>query len=438
MKRLIPKAILKNLRPRYHASVSWLGSVLAGRPSEAMRVVGVTGTKGKSTTLFLAYHILTSLGKKVGVSSSIYFSDGTGLTKNDLRNSMPGRFTLHNLMKQAKDNGCEIFLVEVTSEGLAQNRHIGIHFDLAAFTNLYPEHLESHGGFEAYKQAKGKLFESLADARVKTIRGQEISKCTVVNHDDEHHPYYQHQGLHDIVSIGIESEADITATITSSDQSSVDFELIKGEHRHSAHLPLVGEFNVINALLALAIGEWAGCEMSAMVETLATTKGVPGRMNVLPGNPTVVVDYAHIPVALEKVYGTVREHVAKPKAKTIAVLGSCGGGRDNWKRGPMGKIAATMNDIVIITDEDPYDEDPQEIIDTVFAGVTQAGKTEGKNAFRVLSRRDAFQKSLELAGPDDVIIITGKGSENSIIRANGRREAWNDTEQITALLNTQE
>jgi UDP-N-acetylmuramoyl-L-alanyl-D-glutamate--2,6-diaminopimelate ligase len=179
----------------------------------------------------------------------------------------------------------------------------------------------------------------------------------------------------------------------------------------------------VNLWVIIGVAHWLGYEYSQIDKVLTALNDIPGRMNKVSTKPNIFVDYAHIPEALEKVYQTVNSSF-KGKGKTIAILGSCGGGRDTWKRSPMGKVAGQMNDY----------ENPQAIIDEVFAGVLEAGKVENENAWRVLSRLDAFRKALSLAGPEDNIIITGKGSETSIMRAKGVKEYWNDTEEILKLL----
>lgn len=428
-------SLISKLKSYYHIGITYGAHIITGRPSESMIVIGITGTKGKTSTVYALYQVLIKLGLKVGLSSSVYTSNGKELIKNPIRNSMPGRGRIHQLMRESQQNGATVFIVEVTSEGLAQNRHLGIHFDSVVITNLYPEHLEAHGGFENYKRAKGILFNVFDTAKTKTVQGKVIQPISWVNQDDEHQEYYRNLTQKTVYSIGKSDKARIQMKSIESDENGLVFTYTDKNLNTSYQVttPVLGEFMGYNLLFVIGIAHWLGFEYEAINKTLATLNDIPGRMNKIATNPTIFVDYAHIPEALEKVYQTINLSF-KGKGKTIAILGSCGGGRDTWKRLPMGKIAGQMNDYVIVTDEDPYDENPQSIIDEVFSGVLESGKIENTNAWKVLSRRDAIIKALALAEREDVIIVTGKGSETSIMRAKGEKENWNDTEVILSLL----
>lgn len=430
------KLVLKKLKAIYHLFFNYTINILMRRPSESLIVIGITGTKGKTSTVYTLYQTLVKLGMKVGLTSSVYSSNGLELYKNKIRNSMPGRGQIHRLMREAKNNGATIFIVEVTSEGLAQNRHRGIHFDSVVITNLYPEHLEAHGGFENYKKAKGLLFKSFEQSKSKTINSKTINPLAWVNQDDEHQEYYRGLTQKSVYSTGKSEQSTLQMLSIKSDQDGLDFNYRDNNTRqyYKVSTPVLGEFMGYNLLFVIGITHWLGYEYKSINKVLSNLNDIPGRMNKVATNPTIFVDYAHIPEALEKVYQTVNNSFKTKNTKTIAILGSCGGGRDTWKRSPMGKVAGQMNDYVIITDEDPYDEDPQAIIDEVFTGVIDAGKVENKNAWRILSRKEAFQKALTIAQKQDIIIITGKGSESSIMRANGMKENWNDTEEILKLL----
>ena len=432
----MPKAILKKLKFLYHLMFNYTINVLIGRPSESLIVIGITGTKGKTSTVYTLYQTLVKLGLKVGLTSSVYSSNGIEVSKNKIRNSMPGRGQIHRLIREAKNNGANVFIVEVTSEGLAQNRHRGIHFDSVIITNLYPEHLEAHGGFENYKKAKGLLFQSFEKSQSKIINSKIIEPLSWVNQDDEHQEYYRGLTQKQVYSTGKSEQATLQMLAIKSDQNGLDFNYQDNntDENYKVTTPVLGEFMGYNLLFVIGIAKWLGYDYKSINKVLNNLNDIPGRMNKVATNPTIFVDYAHIPEALEKVYQTINTSFKSKNTKTIAILGSCGGGRDTWKRSPMGKVAGQMNDYVIITDEDPYDENPKAIIDEVFSGVLEAGKIENQNAWRIASRREAFKKALDLAQKQDIIIITGKGSETSIIRAGGVKENWNDTEEILKLL----
>jgi UDP-N-acetylmuramoyl-L-alanyl-D-glutamate--2,6-diaminopimelate ligase len=430
------KAILKQLKSFYHLVLNYGVNIILGRPSESMIVIGITGTKGKTSTVYTLYQTLIKLGLKVGLTSSVYSSNGIELAKNKIRNSMPGRGQIHKLMREAQKNGATVFIVEVTSEGLAQNRHRGIHFDSVVITNLYPEHLEAHGGFENYKKAKGLLFQFFDKSQSKTINSKIIEPLAWVNQDDSHQEYYRSLTDKQVYSTGKSSQATLQMLSITSEQNGLEFRYKDNNtnQEYNVKTPVLGEFMGYNLLFVIGITYWLGYDYDKINQVLANLNDIPGRMNKVYTNPTVFVDYAHIPEALEKVYQTINTSFKNKNSQTIAILGSCGGGRDTWKRLPMGRVAGEMNDYVIITDEDPYDENPKAIIDEVFNGVLESGKQENKNAWRILSRQEAFKKAIELAQNEDIIIITGKGSETSIIRAGGVKENWNDTEEILKLL----
>lgn len=427
--------LAKQIRPLYHGTLAWFGHWWYGRPSSDMWVIGITGTKGKSTITYLTYQMFHRLGIRTGMSSSVYMSAGKTPYANPFGNSMPGRTRLHRLIKEAKTTGCTTFVMEVTSEGLAQNRHLGIAFDGAICSNLHPEHLEAHGGFENYKKAKGELFEALDQSLPKTIYGKTLPNREILNQDDEHWEYFARIGSQETATIGLSDTSDIYATDIRTTASHTQFQVhfSDDDSIYAVTTPLLGTFNVYNALFVIALCDWFGCDREQVAHSLAYVENIPGRMQVIHQHPTIIVDYAHTAEALEQVYTTLRQ-VMPQDGQLIGVLGSAGGGRDTWKRKPMGEMAGKYLDYAIVTDEDPYDEDPQKIIDEVFQGVITSQKEEDTNAFRILSRRQAFEKALSLATDNDVIIITGKGSEHEIHRAGGTVEPWNDREEMLSLV----
>ena len=363
------KSIFKRLKSIYHLILNYTVNILTSRPSESLIVIGITGTKGKTSTVYALYQTLIKMGLKVGLTSSVYSSNGIELSKNKIRNSMPGRGQIHKLMREAKNNGATVFIVEVTSEGLAQNRHRGIHFDSVVITNLYPEHLESHGGFENYKKAKGLLFQSFDKSNPKKIKSKTINPLAWVNQDDKYQNFYRGLTNKQVYSTGKSKQASLQMLSIKSDQNGLDFSYQDNNNKqnYKVKTPVLGEFMGYNLLFVIGISHWLGYDYNKINKVLANLNDIPGRMNKVHTNPTIFVDYAHIPEALEKVYQTINTSFKSKNSKTIAILGACGGGRDTWKRSPMGKVAGKMNDYVIITDEDPYDEKPQEIIDAVFS-----------------------------------------------------------------------
>jgi len=379
-KELIKKFIPKFLLQIYHFKLALIGATIFGFPgmNKKLKIIGVTGTSGKSTTVDFITRILEEAGNKVASISTIRFKVADKEWENKYKMTMPGRFVIQKFLKQAKKAGCKFVVLEVTSQGIMQYRHKFINFDTAVFTNLSPEHIESHGNFENYRKAKLKLFKS-----VKNIH--------VINRDDENSKYFWEIPAKQKIGYSIK-----------------DFK------RTELKLNLIGDFNILNALAAISVAKVYGIDFNTCKKALEKVKGIAGRMEIVVEKPfTVVVDYAHTPEQLESVYKSLQD---KP---LICVLGSCGGGRDKWKRPVLGKIAKDYCKEVIVTNEDPYDEDPMKIIEDVAEGVN--GKAQ-----KILDRREAIRTALKLATPYDTVIITGKGSEPWMCIKNNKKIPWDD------------
>ena len=396
MKELIKKFIPPFLLSFYHLALAFLGAVLYGFPSKKLKVIGVTGTNGKTTVVNLTAGILESAGFKVASLSSIKFKIGDKERPNTLKMTMPGRFKLQKFLKQAAGDSCQYAVLEVSSEGIKQHRHRFIGFEAAVFTNLSPEHIEAHGGFEKYKKAKGKLFQA-------------TKRIHVVNVDDKNADYF----------LGFKAKKTYTYGWEKGDVNTKNT---------SFRLPLIGKFNIYNALAAICVGLSQGVNLETCRKFLEKAEGIPGRMEEIISSPfRAIVDYAVTPDALEQLYQTIKETFS-PK-KLIAVFGSCGGGRDKWRRPVLGEIAAEYCDRIIVTNEDPYDEDPSQILSEIKSGISKFQFPES-NFYEILDRRQAIRKALELAKPGDVIAITGKGCEPWIAEAKGRKIPWDDRKVV--------
>ncbi len=370
----------------YHQMWPALGAVIYRFPAKKVKVIGITGTNGKTTVVHLATEILEAAGYKVASISSLRFKIGEKEWKNELKMTMPGRMKIQKFLRQAADARCQYVVMEVTSEGIKQYRHKFIDFDVAVFTNLTPEHVESHGGFENYKRAKGELFKS--------------AKTAIINLDDENAEYFSALCKGKKYGYSVESGSIDIAT------------------------PLPGKFNLYNALAAAYVGLSQGVDMKVIKETLGKAKGIPGRMETVIKEPfPVIVDYAHTPDALEKVYKTV-----KGRHKLVCVLGAAGGGRDKWKRPQMGKIAARYCDEIILTNEDPYNEDPSRILAEIKSGIS----SPISKLYEILDRRKAIKKALRIAKRGDIVVVTGKGAEPWLMTGEGR-VAWDDREIVRAV-----
>ncbi len=393
MKDLIKKFIPSFLLGWYHYFLSFLAAVFYCFPSRKIKVVGVTGTNGKSTTVEMAARVLEEAGRKAASLSSIKFKIKEKEWKNMFKMTMPGRFEIQKFLKKALKSGCQYAIVEVTSEGIKQHRHRFINFEAAIFTNLSPEHIEAHGSFEKYREAKGKLFSA-----AKNIH--------IINAEDKNAEYFLQFAAKKKYTYGLK-------------QGNVNNEKLQ------LKLQLIGEFNAYNALAAVSFGLSQGIDLETCKKAIEKIKGVPGRMELIIKEPfKVFIDYAFTPNALRKVYKTLRNSKFEIRnSKLICVLGACGGGRDKWKRPVLGEIAAKYCDKIIVTNEDPYDEDPREIIEQVAAGAK--GKAE-----KIIDRKEAIRKALKSAKPNDLVIITGKGCEPWICLEKGKKIPWNEKQAI--------
>ncbi len=460
IKKLIPQGLFRFFQPAYHFLLAYLTNVFYAFPAERLIVIGVTGTAGKTSTVYLIAKMFSATGFKTGFSSTAVFSDGDREWLNDKKMTMPGRGFLPRLLRRMLKNGCRYAVIETTSEGIKQFRHRFINYDVLVFTGLYPEHIEAHGGFENYRAAKGKLFAHLKRGRSKYVNEQKIVcrpasglkkidlnrvvKTIIVNGDGGEAEYF----------LDFWSEAKLVYTlnpVATADQflknlpresAAADFTLLVGSQVNASangtsfsvngqeiNLALLGEFNAVNALAAYAVGLNQRLSPEKIRAGLASVPALAGKMEIIRAGQDFIalVDYAFEPRALEKLYATVK---LLPHRHLIHVLGSAGGGRDRARRPILGRLAGENADIVIVTNEDPYDEDPEAIIAQVAAGAEKAGKKPGEKLFKITDRREAIRKALTLAEKDDMVLFTGKGAEQYICASNGRKIPWDEREVV--------
>ena len=445
-KKIIPKKIFKLAQPYYHFGLSLLSAFLYRNPSDKMIVVGVTGTTGKTTIVYLIAKMLQNAGFKTGYTSTAMFGDGKTEWLNDKKMTMPGRFFTQKILAQMVKNKCKFAIVETTSQGIEQFRHKFINYDILVFSGLYPEHIDAHGSFENYKKAKGKLFAYLKQCKRKNFEKlnlPKVKKTIIVNGDDEHADYFlgfwseyqlriKNYELRNQLRI-TNDELPIITDLFLKDISVTNNGMSFSVDNIRINLGIFGEFNVVNAALAGAVGLAVGLDMEKVQKGLESIKGIPGRLEKIDEGQDfiVIVDYAYEPNAVLKLYKTIGQIKHE---KIIHVLGSAGGGRDIARRSVLGKIAGEKADVAIVTNEDPYDDDPQIIIDEVAQGAINVGKKNNENLFKILDRKEAIKKALSLASVNDIVLITGKGCEQAICVANGEMIVWDDREVVRKLI----
>ncbi|MST04176.1 MAG: UDP-N-acetylmuramoyl-L-alanyl-D-glutamate--2,6-diaminopimelate ligase [Candidatus Pacebacteria bacterium] len=399
--------MLSKLKKLYHFSLSFLGAVIYNFPSKDLYVIGITGTKGKSTTAEILYFILKSAGFKTAMLSSANLKVGDIEEINPTSNTMPGRFFIQKFLYQAKKSGCKFAILEVTSQGVVQYRDRFIDFDCGIFLNIHPEHIEYHGSFENYLNAKLKFFDNVA------TKSRKKEKLFITN-------------IRDKESEKFASIAKGFGRIIKFNSLEIREKLFSGKEVFKNWFD--SDFNIENASAATSIALELGVSKEKIISAISAFVGVSGRMEFVTKNPfEVIVDYAHTPDSMQAVYSSLKK--MRPNRKLICVFGSAGGGRDKWKRPEFGKIASDYCDEIILTNEDPYDENPEEILNEISKGIYNHKKYQ-----KIIDRGEAIKIAISLAKSQDVVVITGKGSERSIRVAKGKKISWSDKEAVQKLI----
>jgi UDP-N-acetylmuramoyl-L-alanyl-D-glutamate--2,6-diaminopimelate ligase len=372
-------------------------------PARKLTVIGVTGTKGKSSVSEMLYTIFTEAGYVTALSSTIHFTIGKESKPNVFKMTLPGRGFIQKFLAQAVAQGATHAVVEITSEATLQYRHMGLELDALVFTNLQKEHLESHGSMEKYFQAKFRIGKALAHSRKRP-------RIIVANGDDSYGKRF--------LSLPVEKRVSFSRTDAHNahiTDAAVSFSY--GGSQFS--IPQPGEFSLMNALAAIKTAESMGIASEVSKRGLANVLQIKGRAERIDeGQPFLaVVDYAHTSDSLRAIYGAFHSK------RKICVLGNTGGGRDTWKRPEMGKIAEEMCAEVILTNEDPYDENPQNIVDDMASGMT-------KKPIILMDRREAIRYALSRAHEGDAVLITGKGTDPFIMGPKGSKQPWSDARVV--------
>lgn len=430
IRRLVPPWLLD----RYHRSLAGLATHWYGRPSRQLVVIGVTGTSGKTTASLLLHRMLEQAGHPTATATTALFVVRDRQTVNERKMTMLGRFALQRWLRRAVSAGCTHAIVETTSEGIAQHRHRGLDYDLVVLTNLSPEHIESHGSLAAYQASKEQLFHGLT----LTHRKPGLPKTIVVNADDEAASAFLRHAADRYLTFSMQGRTvagaePVLATNVKLSAIGSSFRLSHGSENTHIELRLLGRMNVENCLAAAATAVALGVLLDVIAEAAAGVTVVPGRLEfITAAGVTAIVDYAFHPRAMEELYAVVGQ---LPHRHIIHVLGATGGGRDRARRPVLGRMAGEQADVVIVTNEDPYDEDPFQIMDDVLAGVLAiGGKRLEENVFRIFDRAEAIAKAVSLASAGDVVLVTGKGNEQAIVVAGGQRVPWDDREAVRSAM----
>jgi UDP-N-acetylmuramoyl-L-alanyl-D-glutamate--2,6-diaminopimelate ligase len=396
--------------PNAREAWGWLCTAWSGFPSRQMTLIGVTGTDGKTTTTNLIHAILTSAGLNAGMVSTVSARIGGKELDTGLHTTTPDPPDVQRYLSRMVEEGTTHAVLEVTSHGLDQHRVAGCDFDIAVVTNVTHEHLDHHGSLAAYQQAKAKLFENLA----ASFRKPGIPKVSVLNRDDDSFRYLSPIPADRRISYGIDGQADVSAHDIHFAPDHTHFVLQTPAGKVSVETPLVGFFNVSNALAAATTGVALELPLEAITEGIAALRGVPGRMERIDAGQDflAIVDFAHTPNALQRALETARTMIEEER-RVIVIFG-CAGLRDRQKRRMMGRIAGELADLVIVTAEDPRTENLDEIMAESAAAAQAEGKQEDKNLWCVPDRGEAILLGCQMAHTGDVVIACGKGHEQSM------------------------
>lgn len=404
----IPMKLFTFFQPLYHWTLAFSAALYYRFPSAKIKVIGVTGTKGKSSTVEILNAILEEAGYKTALSNTIRFKIGDHSSENLFKMSMPGRFAVQKIIRKAVNNKCDYMILEMTSQGALLYRHKFIDLDTLVMTNISPEHIEAHGSYENYVFAKLSIARNMRKSRKQ-------NQAIIANADDAECHRFLDEGNDRKITYGIKDVEPYTVN-----KEGIDF-TFSGKRVSSG---LSGLFNLYNILAAATTAKSQSVSDDIIIRAIEKFNGIPGRVQKIDEGQDfeVIVDYAHTADSLEKLYQVFQN------ARKICVLGGTGGGRDTGKRQVMGEIAGKYCDEIILTNEDPYDEDPQKIVMDVAKGIsTKIPKV-------IMDRREAIKTATNLANTGDHIIITGKGTDPYIMGPKGTKEPWSDARVASELL----
>ncbi len=406
IKKLIPVNLFYRIEPIGHLIEAIIENIIFGFPGRKLKVIGITGTAGKTTTSTLITHMLRESGYSVAMFTTIAidYNDGKGPQPNSTRMTSLGSLQLLKSLKKIKANKTEWLVLETTSHALAQHRVWSVPYSIVGYTNLSHDNFDYHRTFERYRAAKVRLFKQCN----RNLRGKRIG---VVNAEDENYKYFV-DAIKNPITYGF-NDGDIRATAVDMQPLGSSFKASHKDKSYNIHVNLPGKFNVYNTLLAIGLAEAAGLNQEQIESSIKSLKSVEGRMNNIDEgqNFGVIVDYACTPDSFDKLFNAVKPIV---KGRVITVFGSAGR-RDSLKRPIQGEIAGKNSDLIILTEEDDRDQDGMLILEEISTGVEKAGKIRNKDYFLVHDRKEAVNKAISMAKKDDLVLLLGKGEERVII-----------------------
>jgi UDP-N-acetylmuramoyl-L-alanyl-D-glutamate--2,6-diaminopimelate ligase len=406
VKKVIPSTLFSRVEPYGHWAEAIIENVVYGFPSRKLKVIGVTGTAGKTTTCTLITHMLRESGYKVAMMTtiSIDYGDGKGARPNSTRMTSVGSLKLIKAVKKMRASGAEWLVLETTSQALSQHRVWGVPYSIVAYTNLGHDNFHYHGTFERYRDAKLMLFK-------QCNRNKKGLRTGIVNTDDPNGELFA-RAIANPVTYGIRS-GDLRATDVLLTPAGSSFKTKIAADEYSINLHLPGSFNIYNCLAAIGVTRAAGLTKPQIEQGIASLQSVEGRMNAINEgqNFGVIVDYATTPETFKEVFSTVKPIV---KGRIITVFGSAAR-RDELKRPILGEIAGQQSDIVILTEEDDRDQNGIKILEEIAVGAEKAGKKRDQNLLLIHDRRQAVNKAIDLARENDMVMLLGKGEERVII-----------------------
>lgn len=430
-RKIIPRRLFRLGQPFYHFFLAVTGNIIYRFPGRKLVCIGITGTNGKSTTVELVNSILKTVGHKTGMISTVAFEIAGERKTNTTSRTTLGRWQTQRLLRKMIKAGCKYAVIEVASEGIAWYRTWGIPFDVAVFTNLSQEHLNFHKNMTNYRNTKGKLFASLSLARVKKLKAKskkdKINKVSIVNADDREAKYFSAFPADENLSYGVKRGAVRAENIQTT--KDLSFVINYQGKNYPINSKLFASFNVYNILAAWCVGFSQKIDPKKIKEGIEAIASVPGRMQEVPNKRgiRVFVDYAMTPDSYELLYKEMRRFTS---GKLITVFGAAGD-RDKSKRPLIGEVAAKMTDYTILTDDEPYSEDPKKIIAEIENGFKKVKNTGYEIVY---DRKKALKKAIEMATPGDTIVIPGMGNEQFRNIGGSKKIPWNEAEILEGLL----